>query len=195
MQDLTLTTKRPWHSEPFEDALEQLKSSTEGLSADEAAKRLEADGPNRLPAGKPRSLFARIFAQFNNLLIYVLLASAIVTILLRHVLDAVVILAVIVINGVIGFIQEGRAEKSLEAIRAMLTLEPSVLRDGRRLTIPAESLVVGDVVLTEAGDRIPADLRLLRATSLRIEEAVLTGEAAAADKTIDPVASHSALGD
>src|ERR1700688_3285231 len=164
MQDLTLTTKRPWHSEPFEDALEQLQSSIQGLSADEAAKRLEADGPNRLPAGKPRSLFARIFAQFNNLLIYVLVA--------------VVILAVIVINGVIGFIQEGRAEKSLEAIRAMLTRESSVLRDGRRLTVPAESLVVGDVVLTEAGDRIPADLRLLRASSLRIEEAVLTGEAA-----------------
>jgi magnesium-transporting ATPase (P-type) len=195
MDDLTPQTERPWHSEPAQAALEQLQSSIQGLSADEAAKRLEADGPNRLPAGKPRSLFARIFAQFNNLLIYVLLASAIVTILLRHVLDAVVILAVILVNGVIGFIQEGRAEKSLEAIRAMLTRESSVLRDGRRLTIPAESLVVGDVVLTEAGDRIPADLRLLRATSLKIEEAVLTGEAAAADKTIDPVASHSALGD
>jgi magnesium-transporting ATPase (P-type) len=195
MDDLTPQTERPWHSEPAQAALEQLQSSIQGLSADEAAKRLEADGPNRLPAGKPRSLLARIFAQFNNLLIYVLLASAIVTILLRHVLDAVVILAVILINGVIGFIQEGRAEKSLEAIRAMLTRESSVLRDGRRLTIPSESLVVGDVVLTEAGDRIPADLRLLRATSLKIEEAVLTGEAAAADKTIDPVASHSALGD
>ena len=106
-----------------------------------------------------------------------------------------VILAVIAINGVIGFIQEGRAEKSLEAIRAMLTREASVLRDGRRLTIPAESLVVGDVVLTEAGDRIPADLRLLRATSLKVEEAVLTGEAAASDKSIDPVAPDSALGD
>ena len=195
MQDLTLKNDRLWHSEPVEDALERCRSSTQGLSADEAAKRLEADGPNRLPAGKPRSLFARVFAQFNNLLIYVLVASALVTIVLGHALDAVVIFAVVVINAAIGFIQEGRAEKSLEAIRAMLTRESSVLRDGRRLTVPAESLVVGDVVLTEAGDRIPADLRLLRATSLKIEEAVLTGEAAASDKSIDPVAPDAALGD
>ena len=195
MQDLTATTERPWHSEPAAAALERLKSSTQGLSADEALRRLEADGPNRLPAGKARSLFARVFAQFNNLLIYVLLASALVTIYLGHALDAIVILAVVVINAAIGLIQEGRAEKSLEAIRAMLTRESSVLRDGRRLTVPAESLVVGDVVLTEAGDRIPADLRLLRATSLKIEEAVLTGEAAASDKSADPVGPDAALGD
>ena len=123
MQDLTLKTERPWHSEPAAAALELCRSSAQGLSSDEAARRLEADGPNRLPAGKPRSLFARIFAQFNNLLIYVLLASAAVTIFLGHALDAVVILAVVLINGAIGFIQEGRAEKSLEAIRAMLTRE------------------------------------------------------------------------
>src|SRR5271169_5458989 len=96
---------RPWHSVPTEAALERLKSSIQGLSADEAARRLQADGPNRLPAGKTRSLFARVFAQFNNLLIYVLLASALVTIVLGHALDAVVILAVVVINGTIGFIQ------------------------------------------------------------------------------------------
>ncbi len=195
MQDLTLKNERHWHSVPAEVALAELKSSPQGLSAGEAAKRLEADGPNRLPAGRPRSVFARVFAQFNNLLIYVLIASALVTILLRHTLDAVVILAVVLINAAIGFIQEGRAEKSLEAIRAMLTPESSVLRDGRRLTVPAESLVAGDVVLAEAGDRIPADLRLLRATSLKIEEAVLTGEAAASDKAVDPVAPDAALGD
>jgi magnesium-transporting ATPase (P-type) len=195
MQDLTVKTEHPWHSEPAELALERFRSSIRGLSSDEAARRLEADGPNRMPAAKPRSLFARVFAQFNNLLIYVLLASAVVTILLRHALDAVVILAVVFINAAIGFIQEGRAEKALEAIRAMLTREASVLRDGRRLTVSAESLVVGDVVLIEAGDRIPADLRLLRAMSLRIEEAVLTGEAAAADKSTDPVAPDAALGD
>jgi magnesium-transporting ATPase (P-type) len=195
MRDLTLKTERPWHSEPAAAALQKLQSSAQGLSSDEAARRLAADGPNRLPAPKPRSLFARVFAQFNNLLIYVLLASALVTVLLRHALDAVVILAVVLINATIGFIQEGRAEKALEAIRAMLTREASVLRDGRRLTVPAESLVAGDVVLAEAGDRIPADLRLLRATGLRIEEAVLTGEAAASDKSVEPVEPDAALGD
>ena len=112
-----------------------------------------------------------------------------------HAVDAVVILAVVIINATIGFIQEGRAEKALDAIRAMLTHEASVLRDGRRLTVPVESLVVGDVVLAEAGDRIPADLRLLRATNLRIEEAVLTGESAPADKSTDPVAPDAPLGD
>ena len=195
MQDLTATSERAWHAKPAEAALEQLQSSAQGLSADEAARQLAADGPNRLPARKPRSLLARVLTQFNNLLIYVLLAAAVVTILLGHALDAIVILAVVLINAAIGFIQEGRAEKSLEAIRAMLTREASVLRDGRRLTVTAESLVAGDVVLTEAGDRIPADLRLLRATGLRIEEAVLTGEAAAADKSIDPVGAEAALGD
>src|ERR1700744_5248719 len=108
MQDLTEKTERSWHSESAEAALEQLESSTQGLSAVEAERRLMADGPNRLPAGKARSLFARVFAQFNNLLIYVLLTSAIVTILLRHALDAVVILAVVLINAAIGLVQEGR---------------------------------------------------------------------------------------
>ncbi|HSV00760.1 MAG TPA: HAD-IC family P-type ATPase [Roseiarcus sp.] len=194
MQDLT-APEQAWHAEPAEAALERFQSSAQGLSSEEAARRLETDGPNRLPAHKSRSLLARVLAQFNNLLIYVLLASSAVTILLRHALDAIVILAVVLINAAIGFIQEGRAEQALEAIRAMLTREASVLRDGHRLTVPAESLVAGDVVLTEAGDRIPADLRLLRATSLRIEEAVLTGEAAAADKSVEPVAPDAALGD
>jgi magnesium-transporting ATPase (P-type) len=195
MQDLVATTERPWHAETAEAALDLRQSSAKGLTSAEALKRLESDGPNRLPAGKQRSLLSRVFAQFNNLLIYVLLASAAVTVALRHALDAVVILAVVLINAAIGFIQEGRAEKSLEAIRAMLTREASVLRDGRRLTVPAESLAVGDVVLIEAGDRIPADLRLLRASNLRIEEAALTGESAPADKSTDPVALDAALGD
>jgi magnesium-transporting ATPase (P-type) len=195
MPDPSATEERFWHAETAEAALERCRSSAGGLTSGEAAKRLESDGPNRLPAAKPRSLLARVFAQFNNLLIYVLLASALVTVVLRHALDAVVILAVVLINAAIGFIQEGRAEKSLEAIRAMLTREASVLRDGRRLTVPAESLAVGDVVLVEAGDRIPADLRLLRATNLRIEEAALTGESAPADKSADPVAPDAALGD
>jgi len=195
MQDLATTAERHWHAETVESALKLCRSSPEGLTASEAARRLESDGPNRLPAPKPRSLIARVFAQFNNLLIYVLLASALITILLRHALDAVVILAVVVINAGVGFIQEGRAQKALDAIHAMLTREASVLRDGRRLTVPAESLVLGDVVLIEAGDRVPADLRLTRASNLVIEEAALTGEAAPAEKSVARVAADAALGD
>ncbi len=195
MQDKTAVAERPWHAEPVEVALELCRSSAEGLTSVEAAQRLGANGPNRLPAGKRRSLAARLFAQVNNLLIYVLLASALIAFLLGHGVDTVVILGVVVINATIGFIQEGRAEKALDAIRGMLTRETSVLRGGRRLTIPVESLVVGDVVLAEAGDRIPADLRLLRASNLRIEEAVLTGESAPADKGTDPVPADASLGD
>ena len=195
MQDRPAAAERPWHAETVEAALEICRSSDQGLTSAEGARRLEANGPNRLPAGKPRSLAGRLFAQVNNLLIYVLLASAAIAILLRHGVDAAVILFVVVVNATIGFIQEGRAEKSLDAIRGMLTRETSVLRDGRRLTVPVESLVVGDVVLIEAGDRIPADLRLVRATNLRIEEAVLTGELAPADKATEPVAPDAPLGD
>jgi magnesium-transporting ATPase (P-type) len=195
MQDRPAAPERPPHAETAEAALERCRSSAQGLTSAEAARRLEASGPNRLPAGKRRSLAARLFAQVNNLLIYVLLASAAVAFLLGHGVDTAVILFVVVINATIGFIQEGRAEKALDAIRGMLTRETSALRDGRRLTIPVESLVVGDVVLIEAGDRIPADLRLLRASNLRIEEAVLTAESAPADKGIEPVAPDAPLGD
>ena len=195
MQDRPATVEPPWHAETTQAALERTRSSAEGLTSAEAAERLKVNGPNRLPAGKPRSLAARLFAHVNNLLIYVLLVSALIAFLLGHGVDTVVILGVVVINATIGFIQEGRAENALDAIRAMLTHEASVLRDGRRLTIPVESLVAGDVVLIEAGDRIPADLRLLRATNLRIEEAVLTGESAPADKSSDPVAPDAPLGD
>ena len=195
MQDSPSAHEPPWHAETAAAALERCDSSAQGLTSAEAARRLEANGPNRLPARKRRSLAARLFAQVNNLLIYFLLASALIAVLLRHGVDAAVIIFVVVVNATIGFIQEGRAEKSLEAIRGMLTRETSVWRDGRRLTIPVESLVAGDVVLIEAGDRIPADLRLLRATNLRIEEAVLTGESAPADKATEPVAPDAPLGD
>ncbi len=195
MQDKPAAAEPPWYAETVEVAIERSGSSAQGLSSVEAARRLEANGPNRLAAGKSRSLAARLFAHVNNLLIYVLLASALIAFLLGHTIDTVVIVAVVVINATIGFIQEGRAENALEAIRAMLTHDASVLRDGRRLTVPVESLVVGDVVLAEAGDRVPADLRILRASNLRIEEAVLTGESAPADKSPDPVAADAPLGD
>ena len=195
MQDLSAASQRPWHAETIEAALERCRSSAQGLTSAEAAERLNANGPNRLPAGKPRSLVARLFAQFNNLLIYVLIASAGIAFALGHRLDTVVILGVVLVNATIGFIQEGRAEKALDAIRGMLTRDASVLRDGRRLTVPVENLVVGDVALVEAGDRIPADLRLLRASALRIDEAALTGESVAADKATDPIAPVAPLGD
>jgi len=185
----------PWHTLSPDAALARMETRLEGLSADEARARLVAHGPNRLAGHKPRSALRRLLAQFANLLIYVLIGAAAVTLALGHWLDAVVILAVVAVNAAIGFVQEGKAEKALEAIRDMLAPMASVLRDGRRARVPAAELVPGDVVLLEPGDRVPADLRLLRAKGLRAEEAALTGESVPVDKGTAAVAADVPLGD
>lgn len=186
---------RNWHAEHADAVLAALDTRPEGLSASEAVRRLEQHGPNRLPEGKSRSALARFLAQFRNLLIYVLLAAAVVTAFLGHGIDTAVILGVVLINAVVGFVQEGKAERALEAIRAMLTPNASVIREGRRVTLPAEDLVPGDIVFVESGDRVPADLRLIRARSLQVQEAVLTGESVPVNKTTEPVAADVPLGD
>jgi len=185
----------PWHSLSPEVALARIGARRNGLSADEAQARLAAHGPNQLAGHKPRSALRRLLAQFANLLIYVLIGAAAVTVALGHWLDAVVILAVVAVNAAIGFVQEGKAEKALEAIRDMLAPMASVLRDGRRARVPAASLIPGDVVLLEPGDRVAADLRLLRAKGLRVEEAALTGESVPVDKGTAAVAADVPLGD
>ncbi|WP_314971878.1 HAD-IC family P-type ATPase [Comamonas testosteroni] len=184
-----------WHALSTDAVLAQLQSTAAGLSSGEARERLQQQGPNALPAAASRSMLARFLSQFNNLLIYVLLGSAVVTALLQHLVDTGVIFAVVLINAVFGFVQEGRAEKALDAVKAMVSSRANVLRDGLRMAVPAEELVAGDCVLLEAGDRVPADLRLLRASSLKLDEAMLTGESVAVDKSADPVAADAALGD
>ncbi|TYK72728.1 HAD-IC family P-type ATPase [Comamonas sp. Z3] len=184
-----------WHALPTDAVLTQLQSTAAGLSSDQARERLQQQGPHALPAAASRGMLARFLSQFNNLLIYVLLGSAVVTALLQHWVDTGVILAVVLINAVFGFVQEGRAEKALDAVKAMVSSRANVLRDGLRMAVPAEELVAGDCVLLEAGDRVPADVRLLRASSLKLDEAMLTGESVAVDKSVDPVAADAALGD
>ena len=183
-----------WHNLDGDAVLERIEGSAQGLSQAEAERRLADHGPNQLPAGPRRSRLARLATQFNNLLIQVLIAAAIVTAFLGHWVDTWVILGVVVVNAVIGFAQEGKAEKALEAIRHMLSPRASVTRDGQRRTVPAEELVPGDVVLLEPGDKVPADLRLLRARNLRIQEAVLTGESVAVEKTTETTALDADLG-
>ncbi len=184
-----------WHALPAEDVLARLASGPEGLGAGEAARRLAVHGQNRLPAARARGPLRRFLAQFDNLLIYVLLAAAVVTAALGHPVDSGVILGVVLVNAIVGFVQEGRAEQALGAIRDMLTPHASVLRDGKRLTVEAADLVPGDLVLLEAGDKVPADLRLTRARGLRIEEAALTGESVPAEKAAAPVRAEAPLGD
>ena len=183
------------HSQTADACLAALDSGPGGLSADEAARRLAHHGPNRLPEAAGRGPLRRFLAQFHNVLIYVLLGAAAVTAGLQHWVDTGVILAVVLVNAAIGFVQEGRAEAAMAAIRAMLAPQSAVLRDGRRLTVAGADLVPGDIVLVEAGDRVPADLRLIEARSLAAHEAILTGESVPVAKATDPVARDAALGD
>ena len=187
--------KSHWHAESAAQALAKLGSSATGLSADQAARQLAQYGPNRLTPAKARSGLTRFLAQFDNLLIYILLVAGVVTVLLGHTVDAGVIFGVVLINGVIGFVQEGKAERALEAVRGLLSPQATVIRDGHRRTVPAEELVPGDVVFLQSGDRVPADLRLFSVRELRVDEAILTGESVPAGKHVDPVHEHAQLGD
>jgi magnesium-transporting ATPase (P-type) len=188
-------SKPAWHALETSEVIGRLRTSPGGLDDDEASERLARIGPNRLPKGKKQSALTRFLLQFHNLLIYILMAAGILSYFLEHAVDAAVIFGVVVLNAIVGFIQEGRAERALEAIRGMIDPSASVLRRGRRLTVAADELVPGDMVLVEAGDRVPADLRLLRAPSLRIDEAILTGESVPVEKAAAPVARDAALGD
>ena len=172
-----------------------LQTGMEGLSAQEARTRKERIGPNRLPSAAKQNEIRRFLRQFHNLLIYVLLCAAVLAASIGHYTDAAVILAVVVVNAIIGYLQEGRAERALEAIRAMIDPRSTVVRDGHRMVIPAEDIVPGDIVLLEPGDRVPADLRLVRARNLRIDEAALTGESVPVDKGIEPAVAEIPLGD
>jgi magnesium-transporting ATPase (P-type) len=184
-----------WHNLATKDVLSLLDTNEGGLANQEAQRRIGQYGPNRLPHAKRRGPVARFFRQINNLLIYVLIVAALLSLSIGHVTDAIVIAMVVLINSTIGFIQEGRAEKALEAIRSMIDPHATVLRDGRRISIAADEVVPGDIVLLEAGDRVSADLRLIKAANLRIDEAALTGESVPVDKAVAPVPEGAALGD
>ena len=184
-----------WHKETAHTVFEKLDASLDGLSQQQVTDRLIKYGPNKLPEGKTLSPLARFLYQFHNVLIYVLIAAGLVTALLGHWVDASVIMAVVVINAVIGFVQEGKAENALKAIRQMLSPNAMVIRNGRQATISAEQLVPGDIVLLQSGDKVPADLRLIRVKGLQVQESVLTGESMAVEKITDPVAIDAVIGD
>lgn len=191
----TQQNERAWHAMGVEEALRQLDCSRDGLTGDEVETRRLHFGPNVLPPPPRRSPLVRFLLQFHDVLIYVLLGAAGITMLLADWVDAAVIAGVVVINAIIGFIQEGKAEKAVDAIRGILTHETVVLRDGRRITVGVEKVVPGDVVFLQSGDKVPADLRLFRTKGLRIDEAALTGESVPVEKTIEPVKPESSLGD
>ena len=184
-----------WHALTAEETLRRLESSPHGLGEAEAGRRLEAHGPNLLPMPHAAGPLLRFLRQFHNVLIYVLLAAAAVTASLGHAVDTGVILGVVLLNAVIGYVQEGKAQRAMESVRDMLSPQAVVLRDGRRRTVNAVDLVPGDLVALQPGDKVPADLRLVRAKGLRAVEAALTGESVPADKSSDAVREAAALGE
>ncbi len=185
-----------WQSLTGSEALAKLDTRREGLDGGEASRRLELYGENKLAEGKKRSVLAIFFAQFGDFMIWVLIAAAAVSGFLSEWVDAAIIGVVVVLNAVMGAVQEAKAEAALDALKAMSAPFAKVVREGKTLRIPAVQVAVGDVVVLEAGDAVPADLRLIESSSLKIEESALTGESAPVEKDATAVLPPDApLGD
>jgi magnesium-transporting ATPase (P-type) len=185
-----------WHAQSTEQVLQALAvDPAQGLTHTTVVQRLRTHGHNRLPAMEGVPAWRRFLLQFHNPLIYVLLIAGGVTLALQFHVDALVILAVVLINALIGFVQEGQAEKAMDAVRGLLASRASVWREGARQPVDAEDLVPGDLVLLESGDKVPADVRLLRCKNLRITEAALTGESVPVSKHTEAVLAHAPMGE
>jgi Ca2+-transporting ATPase len=186
MTDKTITPpadKGPeWHSLSLDDTLKRLAVQEQGLSSEEAQRRLKQYGPNQLTEAARPGFLSKLWDQLNNFVIVLLIVASIISALLGEWVDAAAIMAIVVLNAVLGIVQESRAEEALAALKKMAAPEAQILRDGHRVSIPARELVPGDIVYLEAGNFVPADVRLLEAVNMRIEEASLTGESQAVQK-------------
>lgn len=182
-------------SRPTDEVLRELDTSEEGLSSDAAAARAEESGPNELPTPAPPNPVMRFLSHFDDILIYILLTAAVLKAIMGEWVDAGVVFAVALVNAVIGFVQEGQALDSLDAIRSMMTARARVRRDGEWSDVDAVELVPGDVVALGPGDRVPADLRLLTSSQLRVEESALTGESVPSSKGAAPAEPDAGVGD
>lgn len=192
--------KKNWHSTEIEEVLSALKTNRNGITPEEAQKRLEQYGPNELKEEKKKQWYHLLFEQFTSILIIILVISAAVSAYLASIegkpmTDAYVIFLIVIMNAILGFVQEYRAEKAVEALKAMVSPHVLVLRDGREDSIDSINLVPGDIILLEAGSRIPADCRLIEAANLNIDEAALTGESRPVVKHINIVPEHAGIGD
>jgi magnesium-transporting ATPase (P-type) len=184
------------HALPASEVVQQLASDIDqGLTPEEAARRLAHYGPNAFAPKRRRGPFLRFLLQFHHPLIYILLATAVITGVLQEWVDSGVILGVVVVNALIGFVQESRAEQAIESLKKMLAPSAMVLRAATRTVVPAVELVPGDVVFLQAGDKVPADLRLCQVKNLRIDEAPLTGESVPVQKGTAPLAKETPVAD
>ena len=191
----SIAASLPWHATAVQAVQSHWKAGDQGLSAEQVKERRARFGSNRYELENTNTFLRRLGAQVNNLLIYVLMVAALVTLLTGHAIDAVVIMAVVVLNVVIGLYQEGKAEKSLQAIKKMLAPKAQVLRDGQLVTLDAEQLVPGDTLAVASGDNLPADVRFISTVNLHVDESSLTGESVPVSKQSAPVADNAPLGD
>src|SRR5512136_654309 len=173
----------PWHSQEITEVAARLKTRLDvGLSAADAQARLAEQGPNELRERPPTPFWKLVLGQLNSFIVILLIVASIISALLGDLIEAVVIMAIVVLNAVLGVVQESRAEKALAALKRMAAPEAETIRDGHRVRVSSRELVPGDVVLIEAGNYIPADLRLIESVNLKIDEASLTGESVAVEK-------------
>jgi magnesium-transporting ATPase (P-type) len=193
--DIPTLKQIKWYQQNTGEVFDILKTSMEGLAAQEAELRLVRFGYNRLTEKKRSGPLKKFLLHFHDLLIYVLLAAAAVTALMREWVDCGVIFGVVIINAIIGFLQESKAEQALTLLKKMFSLRATVIRSGAQITVPAELLVPGDAVLLTAGDHVPADLRFVKARNLQANEAALTGESLPVSKSTNPVSGAAGIGD
>ncbi len=190
--------RQPWHTLGVDETVARMETRPDGLTHAEAAERRKAYGSNVIPWGKGDTALDLIWRQIDNPLIWVLIVSALAAMAVDPtggVENGLVILAVVVLNTTIGFVQEFKAGRAIEALSRMVPENVSALREGHKLTLPAVELVPGDVVLLASGDRVPADMRLVQSRNLQVEEAALTGESVPAEKQLAPVAPEAGIGD
>lgn len=184
-----------WHALSYTEVIESVESTEKGLTSEEAKNRFEVYGSNEIKRKRQDGPLTVLWRQINNPLIWVLIGSGLLAVLLGKITDGLVVLAVVVINTIIGFIQEYKAGKAIEALSEMIPENATVYRDGRKVSIPVSEIVPGDVLELEAGERVPADMRLIRQKNLTVEEATLTGESVPSQKSVEPVTREVSLGD
>ena len=187
-----------WHSSGVREVLSELKTSENGLSSGEAKRRLERYGANELKEMKKESLLQKFLGQFKETLIIILIISAIIAAFLggeEGIVDAVAIIVIVILNAILGFVQDYRAEKSLEALKKLAAPQARVMRDGKDMRIPASELVPGDILLVESGDRLPADARVIHTVDMRVDESSLTGESVPVGKESSPVRKDAQVSD
>lgn len=181
--------KKPFYAQTEEEVLQNVNSSLEGLTSDQVKQRLAENGPNALEEGEKKSLIQKFFDQFKDFMIIVLLAAAVISLFAHEggtpdPTDAIIILAVVILNAILGVFQEARAEEAIDALKKMASPIAKVRRDGNVVNVNSEDIVVGDIVILEAGDVVPADMRLLQVNTIKIEESALTGESVPVEKDL-----------